>query len=635
MKKLLLLLSAAILSLSSIAQDHHIIDSLQTLLKYAKDDTGKVNILNEFCLAKCDIDEYTDAKKYANDALLLAEKLDFKKGMATAYHILGVVHWNASDFKMALEYYQKALTINQDIDYKKGIAWDLGDIGLTYGALGDFPRELDYFLQALNINEQLKTQDAIAWNLRRIGVVYNSLSDFNKALEYFQKSLLLEEKIGNKRSIANNTLLIGQVYLSKRYYPEALKIFLDALNIAKETGNREIMSSVYNDIGDVHNALGNYSEALKNYFIAIKLLEEIEDKNNLGLTYSLIARIYIKENRYQAAREFLNKALMLSKETGSLLNFQSIYKGLAELESALGNYKKALEYKDRYYTYRDSLVNGESSKKIITMQMQNDFDKKEELDKADQEKKDIRQRNIRNSITGGLAGALMFLTVVYRQRNKIKKEKKRSEELLLNILPTETAEELKNTGTTKAKYFDEVTVLFTDFKNFTIMSEKLSAQELVNEINFCYSTFDNIITKYKIEKIKTIGDSYMCAGGLPVANKTNAEDTVKAALEIRDFMLKEKQKREALGKLFFEIRIGCNTGPVVAGIVGIKKFAYDIWGDTVNVASRMESSSEAGKVNISGITYGLVKDKFMCIHRGKIQAKNKGEIDMYFVEAKI
>lgn len=635
MKKHLLLLSAALLSLCSIAQDHYFIDSLQTLLKYAKEDTGKVNILNEFCLAKCDIGEYADAKKYANDALLLAEKLDFKKGIATAYHILGVVHWNASDFKMALEYYQKALTINKDIDYKKGIAWDLGDIGLTYGALGDFPRELDYFLQALNINEQQNTQDAIAWNLRRIGVVYNSLSDFNKALEYFQKSLLLEEKIGNKQSIANNTLLIGQVYLSKRYYPEALKIFLDALNIAKETGNREIMSSVYNDLGDVHNALGNYSEALKNYFIAIKLLEEIEDKNNLGLTYSLIARIYIKENKYQVAREFLNKALMLSEETGSLLNYQSIYKGLAELENALGNYKKALEYKDRYYTYRDSLVNGESSKKIITMQMQNDFDKKEELAKADREKEDIRQRNIRNSITGGLAGALMFLTVVYRQRNKIKKEKKRSEELLLNILPAETAEELKNTGTTKAKDFDEVTVLFTDFKNFTIMSEKLSAQELVNEINFCYSTFDNIITKYEIEKIKTIGDSYMCAGGLPVANKTNAEDTVKAALEIRDFMLTEKQNREALGKPFFEIRIGCNTGPVVAGIVGIKKFAYDIWGDTVNVASRMESSSEAGKVNISGTTYGLVKDKFMCIHRGKIQAKNKGEIDMYFVEAKI
>lgn len=164
------------------------------------------------------------------------------------------------------------------------------------------------------------------------------------------------------------------------------------------------------------------------------------------------------------------------------------------------------------------------------------------------------------------------------------------------------------------------------------MSENLTAQELVNEINYCYSAFDNIITKHGIEKIKTIGDSYMCAGGLPVANNTNAEATVRAALDIRDFILNEKQKREAEGKLFFEIRIGCNTGPVVAGIVGIKKFAYDIWGDTVNIASRMESSGEPGKVNISGSTYELVKDKFSCTYRGKIEAKNKGMIDMYFVE---
>lgn len=216
---------------------------------------------------------------------------------------------------------------------------------------------------------------------------------------------------------------------------------------------------------------------------------------------------------------------------------------------------------------------------------------------------------------------------------QLRKEKERSDELLLNILPSETAEELKKTGRSKAKYFDEVTVLFTDFKDFTQRSEQMDAQELVNEINYCYSAFDNIITKYRLEKIKTIGDSYMCAGGLPVENKTNPEDTVMAALEIRNFMMIEKEQRAAQGKTFFEIRIGVNTGPVVAGIVGNKKFAYDIWGDTVNIASRMENCSDAGKVNISGTTYELVKDKFNCIYRGKITAKHKGEIDMYFAES--
>ncbi|MBL0340864.1 MAG: adenylate/guanylate cyclase domain-containing protein [Bacteroidetes bacterium] len=224
------------------------------------------------------------------------------------------------------------------------------------------------------------------------------------------------------------------------------------------------------------------------------------------------------------------------------------------------------------------------------------------------------------------------MVVVYRQRNKINKARKRSDELLLNILPAEVAEELKEKGSADAKQFNEVTVMFTDFKGFTQISEKLTPTELVAEIHTCFKAFDHIIGKYNIEKIKTIGDAYMAAGGLPVANSTNATDVVNAAIEIQQFMQQHLQQRRNENKELFEIRIGVHTGPVVAGIVGVKKFAYDIWGDTVNIASRMESSGEAGKVNISGSTYELVKGKFNCTHRGKIQAKNKGEVDMYFVE---
>ena len=221
---------------------------------------------------------------------------------------------------------------------------------------------------------------------------------------------------------------------------------------------------------------------------------------------------------------------------------------------------------------------------------------------------------------------------VVAQKNEAEKQRRRSDELLLNILPEEVAEELKITGSSSSKGFEEVTVLFTDFKNFSKHSEKMNAKQLVDEINYCYSAFDRIISKFGIEKIKTIGDSYMCAGGLPVEKKSNPVDTVMAALAIRDFMIEEREKRKAMGKTFFEIRIGLHTGPVVAGIVGIKKFAYDIWGDTVNIASRMESSGEEGKVNISGTTYEIVKEKFNCTHRGMIEAKNKGMIDMYFVD---
>jgi len=229
----------------------------------------------------------------------------------------------------------------------------------------------------------------------------------------------------------------------------------------------------------------------------------------------------------------------------------------------------------------------------------------------------------------------LMLQMKEEENQLISKEKERYQELLLNILPEEVAEELKNNGKTEAKDFEQVTVMFTDFKDFTTISEKLSAKDLVSEIDHCFSAFDNIIQNCGIEKIKTIGDSYMAVGGLPVENKTHARDVVNAAIEINKFMEEHKRQKIKEGKEIFEIRIGIHTGPVVAGIVGIKKFAYDIWGDTVNLASRMESSGEAGKVNISGSTFELVKNNFTCTYRGKIQAKNKGEVDMYFVSEQL
>lgn len=214
----------------------------------------------------------------------------------------------------------------------------------------------------------------------------------------------------------------------------------------------------------------------------------------------------------------------------------------------------------------------------------------------------------------------------------LQSEKEKTDELLLNILPLDIARELKEKGTAQAKKYESVSVLFTDFVGFSIIAENMSADELVSEIDYCFKEFDRIIQKYPIEKIKTIGDAYMAVGGLPVTNQTHAVDVIHAALEIKDFIEEHKKKKKAQNKPIFEVRIGVHTGNVVAGIVGLKKFAYDIWGDTVNLASRMESSSEAGRINISGTTYELVKDHFVCTYRGKIMAKNKGVVDMYFVE---
>jgi class 3 adenylate cyclase len=240
-----------------------------------------------------------------------------------------------------------------------------------------------------------------------------------------------------------------------------------------------------------------------------------------------------------------------------------------------------------------------------------------------------------------LAGVFIIVFILYRNyRQKVKtnkildKQKEEIESLLLNILPAEVAKELQQRGYATSRYYETVTVLFTDFKSFTKLAEGLSPNELVAELNDYFMAFDLIIDRYKLEKIKTIGDAYMCAGGVPLENAAQALSAVGAGLEIQEYVRTRNVSRMEMGLPPWELRVGIHTGAVVAGVVGIKKYAYDIWGDTVNIASRMESSGEVGKVNISGTTYELVKDQFSCTYRGKIDAKNKGQIDMYFVQGR-
>lgn len=222
---------------------------------------------------------------------------------------------------------------------------------------------------------------------------------------------------------------------------------------------------------------------------------------------------------------------------------------------------------------------------------------------------------------------------VLSEKNKmIRAEQERSEKLLLNILPALVAEELKKQGKTSARYFDDVSVLFADFVGFSNIAEKLTPQQLVNELDTCFQAFDAIIAKYNLEKIKTIGDAYMAAGGLPDGQGSQLRDMIQAAMEMQSWLAGWNDERRKLKQPVFEARIGIHRGPVVAGVVGSKKFAFDIWGDTVNIAARIEAAGEGGKINISGEVYKVIGEYFPCKYRGKIAAKNKGEIDMYFVE---
>jgi class 3 adenylate cyclase len=238
-----------------------------------------------------------------------------------------------------------------------------------------------------------------------------------------------------------------------------------------------------------------------------------------------------------------------------------------------------------------------------------------------------------------LAGGSMFSYVKARQYAKtlevkntvIREEQQRSENLLLNILPALIAEELKAKGHTTARPFDDVGVLFADFIGFSHIAEQVSAEQLVSDLDTCFQAFDAIIVRFGLEKIKTIGDAYMCASGLPNGGGSQIRAMVDAALAIQQWLSEWNTERDKKGLPRYEARIGIHRGPVVAGVVGSKKFAFDIWGDTVNIAARIEQAGASGRVNISGEAYQIIKAYYKCQYRGKVAVKNKGEIDMYFI----
>lgn len=222
--------------------------------------------------------------------------------------------------------------------------------------------------------------------------------------------------------------------------------------------------------------------------------------------------------------------------------------------------------------------------------------------------------------------------IINRQNEQIVFEKNRSDNLLKNILPEQIIPQLKKNGSTEPQKFDDVSVLFMDIEKFTEFAERISDQALVKELHVIFSKFDSIVKQTGLEKIKTIGDAYMCAGGLPEENKTHAVDVIITGLQFLNFISERRELFERESKKYWRIRIGIHSGSVLAGVVGEWKFTYDIWGDTVIIASRMEQSGQPGKINISQSTYEKVKDFFVCDYRGKVSAKNKGEMDMYIID---
>lgn len=642
-------LSAIFICTGIIRAQERLVDSLKQELNRPKKDTATAKLLSAIGQAYADLSSFDSAESYFNRSFELNRKIGNDVAAFSVLNLMGVNEYYRGNNQKAKKLWKQCLDAarqGRDKAREMDLLQNLANIEM---AEGRYAEALKINLDCLKYAESQKDSSGTRSARINIGIVYSLMTDYENATKYF----LAAEKAFPPGAKSVHYLLcltnIGQCYLDMRQFDQAEAYFRKAMTAGRAAGHLETEVASLGGLGVVLKEEGKYPDAAQMLQSAIKLGMTLGDDRGRAIDMERLAAVYVlalengREGQIQntfgpnrksallSARKLVTEALDILKEENEIENIRAAHLTLSNIEKLLGNYESALEHLSAYSTLSDSLFSRDKNTKLAQVSLRYEFERKEAANRAAQEKKDIRAGLIRNSFAAGLTGALIFLAALYRQRNKIRSGKQRSDELLLNILPGEVAEELKETGTAAARQYEQVTVMFTDFKGFTKIAERLSPTELVAELDACFRAFDHIIENHKIEKIKTIGDAYMCVGGLPVPNKTHAKDVVMAALEIKAYMLAHSEKRRQEGREVFEIRIGVHSGPVVAGIVGVKKFAYDIWGDTVNTASRLESSGETGEVNISGSTYQLVKDEFNCTYRGKITAKHKGEIDMYFV----
>ena len=572
---------------------------------------------------------------YQENRLVGIEKLELLKDLSFN---------ELNDIERSLAYAEELIDLSKSLNNQELLYSGYLQKGFKHKVLGDLEMALTAFLMSAKISIQERNFGDEGASNMAIADVYSIMGNTSNAEKYYDKAIDLIRKDNDSILLGSALLNAGDAYFNNGKYELALKNFEESGVIFKKINY--LIGTAYNlgNIGMVYAEQGNDVLAEQNINKAIIILEEIKDYYPISVYLTYISDIYLRKNDWNRAFGYANKSLELAQKYGLKDQISESYLQLSELNEIRGMTDESLKNYKKHIVYRDSVSNISAVQEMANLrtnyevsQKQTEVDLKQtEVNLLDQQKKNQQLISLATGI--GLVLIIVVAIGLYRRNNFVNKakllvenEKERSDLLLRNILPEQTAQELKDKGKVQAKRFDSVSVMFTDFKGFTAYSDKLSPEELVDSIDYYYSKFDDIIEKYGLEKIKTVGDAYMCAGGLPFPTKDHPIKMIEAALEIAAFVT-ESKKVDPDAMTRFDIRIGINTGPVVAGVVGKKKFAYDIWGDTVNIASRMESNSEPGKVNISDNTYQLIKDQYECTYRGEIDAKNKGMMKMYFVD---
>lgn len=524
--------------------------------------------------------------------------------------------------------------------------------GLNQQKRGDYNAALRSFYRVMALLEAQGDDQRLSEVYNNIGSIHHYQREFEQARTYYTRGLQIAERIGSPRDMGKFHNNFGSLAEDMGEPAAALEHLRNSLTIWQELDDHTWMAVCYANMGSCHDRMEQHDTARAYLQQSLALLKNFPDRYLMGTVSTRLGVTYLAEGPWSKARDWCERGLAVAMEMGVLPLEEASCDCLYKAHAALGNTMLELTYFRRAVELRDSLYSKRQAMELTRAELNHQFERQllaDSLTRA-QEKlllekehsqrvaKEREQRNVFlfSSIgvlvlAGGLWNRLRFIR---RSRALIQGERDRADALLHNILPVAVADELLATGHVKAREFEQATILFTDFREFTRVAERLTAAQLVEVIDTCFKAFDGIMEKHRVEKIKTVGDAYMACGGVPDASRGNAIDVVLAALEMQEFMQVFQEAREAEDLPAFAMRSGIHTGPIVGGVVGSHKFAFDIWGDAVNTAARLESSSEVDRVNISESTYQLVcrDPRLHFTFRGLVSTKGKGEMPMYYVE---
>ena len=593
---------------------------IQQLLLQNKDNSLIATATNNIGYNYHCLNDFENAIVNFKEAATLCElescDIDFIKLQSN----LSIAHFNIGDFQKGIYHLDKAIKAARSEKNFEKLAELIHLKATVFFRRKDWYQTQVYNNEAMSIAQEKNIPEVLQDSYQLAARIHQELYEFEPALAYYEKHLSLRDSLLLAERLRQQELLQQQFLLERS--EKEIKLLLvnqevQALNIRELEKQRSILKlqseklSLESKRKEDELSLLKQEQEIKEERLKTQELEAARSKQQLQLT----------RQQLEAAEKDRNIAELQQKEATQQQQIAEKEAEEKEREAEIKNLKNLQEI-DRLQIEQQQTINqvffGTGIGLLIVMgiilfSFLNARKKSRLLAKQN---KEIEAQK----------------TEIEKSHDLVEQERAKSEELLLNILPVETAKELKENGVATPKLYENVSVLFTDFVGFTRISEKMPPAQVIEELNTCFLAFDEIIERYDLEKIKTIGDAYMCAGGLPKKNDKNARDAVAAALEMQTFINQRYAEKTAINQPYWQMRVGIHTGNVVAGVVGSKKFAYDIWGDTVNLASRMESNGEPGKVNISDVTFKAVKNNFGCQFRGEIDVKNRGKVGMYFLE---